>query len=188
MPKFHRLMLDYDGLTLRDVEEDAEMLKRMRPDLGEPVIEQSAHGWHLIFPKSQLQWEEALQLAELSRCDKAWLAYCKKYKVLALETEVSKVKQPKVVNPPVSKITLPVILRVMPVDSFNIRSCIRLCESIKDKEWQWLKYTPVYDLRTRIDIGCRDRQQAIRRLKWLSARIEASFEVVEVEERGQRSN
>lgn len=176
----HRLILDYDRCSKEWVIADGEGLKRGHPELGDFVVEQSKDGgWHLEFPKSELEWEKALVIAEESDCDKEWLDYCKKYKCFALKTVVSKSRQPekKIVNPPVKKVLSPVKLVVTPASDFDLRCCLRLCESIKDPEWVWSEYTPVYDMVTRVEIGCRDEPQAIRRLKWLSQRIKAKFEV-----------
>lgn len=178
----HRLMLDYDKRDEWYVRGDATQLINRYPELGDYfVVEPSGTPfcWHVKFPKSELEWDEAVAIAEESSCDKDWLEYCKKYKCFAIKTVISKVRQPdeKVVNPPVEVIKLPFSLMVVPISDFELRCCLRLCESIKDKEWVWRYYTQAWDMRTRVEIGCRDSQQALRRLKWLSDRIKADFEV-----------
>lgn len=177
----HRLMLDYDECSSEEVMADALRLREKYPELGMSVVEPSDREgcFHVSFPKSELEWEKALAIAEESGCDKAWLVYCKRYRCFAINTEVSKslkIKK-KIINPPVEKVESPFKLVVTPIDKFNLRCCLRLCESIPDKEWVWNYYTPAWDMITRIEIGCRDEPQAVRRLKWLSQRIKASFEV-----------
>ena len=174
--------LDYDGKTFEEVKADAGRLMKAYPKLGEFTISMSdqPNHWRVEFRKSELDWEEAVAIAEQADVDREWLEYCKKYECLAVKTVVSKNRQPKaVVNPPAGEVKSPFVITVTPIDSFNLRCCLRLCESIKDPEWKWMSYTPVWDMKTRIKIGCRDKSQALRRMKWLSERVKAKFEVVE---------
>lgn len=177
----HRLLLDYDGWSFEEVRADADLLRNRYPQLGAFAItpsDQPGH-WRVEFRKSELDWETAIRVAEESKCDRDWLEYCKKYECFAVKTVISKNRQPKqelVVNPPVDKVESPFSIIITPIDSFNLRCCLRLCESIKDPEWVWREYTPVLDMKTRVEIGCRDEPQAMRRLKWLSERIMGRFE------------
>jgi hypothetical protein len=182
----HRLMLDYDDKTFEEVKADAEELVFLHHELGDFTISMSdqPNHWRVEFRKSELDWGTAIGIAEESECDKDWLDYCKKYECFAVKTVVSKNRQPRmveVVNPPVGKVESPFSIIVTPIDSFNLRCCLRLCESIKDPEWVWTEYTPVLDMNTRVEIGCRDEPQAMRRLKWLSERIKGRFEVKKIE-------
>jgi len=172
-------MLDYDGCKAEEVVADVTRLRDKHPELGIFLVEPSDGGWHVEFPKSELEWNKVLVIAEESNCDKKWLAYSRKYGCFAVNTQISKSLQPKaeVVNPPVESVESPVSLIVTPIDSFNLRCCVRLCGSIKDDEWVWREYTPLWDMKTRVKVGCRDESQAIRRLKWLSERIKAKFEI-----------
>lgn len=181
----HRLMLDYDDKTFEEVRADVERLKEKYPYLREFTISMSdqPNHWRVEFRKSELSWGEAIVIAEQADVDRDWLDYCKKYECFAVKTVISKNRQPRVVevvNPPVEKVESPFSIIVTPIDSFNLRCCLRLCESIKDPEWVWTEYTPVLDMKTKVEIGCRDEPQAMRRLKWLSERIMGRFEVKEV--------
>lgn len=181
--KKHRLMLDYDHKSLEEVKEDITGLQKTHPELGDYTIEPSdeAYCWHVVFPKSELMLGRALVIAEESECDKKWLNYCRRYKCFAIKTVLSKRLQPKpkVVNPSVGEVKSSVKLIVTPNTDFNAYCCVRLCESINDAEWVWSHYTPLSDLKTRVVIGCRDKSQALRRLRWLSKRVDGEFEVKE---------
>lgn len=185
----HRLLLDYDNKTFEEVKADAERLLGAYPKLGEFTISMSdqPNHWRVEFRKSELDWDTALTIAEETECDRDWLEYCKKYECFAVKTVVSKNRQPKdgVVNPPVDRVRSPFMLIVEPAGRFNIRCCVRLCESIKDPEWVWREHVTLYDLKTKVQIGCRDESQAIRRMKWLSERVHGKFEIKEVKNNEQ---
>lgn len=76
MMKDRILQLDYDGASLTEVLEDADMLQRLDPRLGYALVKLTKKGWHLVFPKSRLSFAKALKLAERTRCDREWLKFC----------------------------------------------------------------------------------------------------------------
>jgi len=187
-----RLQLDYDGMTKEQVEEDAKNLVENYPELkGKYRIEPSDTPtcFHVIFPLSSLPtFEEAYQIAESSKCERDWLAFCKRYRSFGLITrgmvkvrEKSQILGPreKPKNPEHEKITLPTLLDIKPTNSLDVKRTIKLSEAIEptiDKEgnvieeWQWKIEYRLSDGRTHILIGCTDPAQARRRAVFLERR------------------
>jgi len=175
-----RLKLDYDGMTKEQVEEDAKRLLEEYPELkGKYSLETSPTPtcFHIKFPLSSIPtFEEAYQIAESSKCDREWLAFCLRYKSFSVVTkEMVKIRdksdllkprgRPK--NPEHEKITLPIILDVKPTNSLDVKRTIKLSEAISDEDWQWKIEYRISDGRTHILIGCTDQAQARRRAAFL---------------------
>lgn len=178
---FIRLELDYDNLTKEEVDADAKRLTKEFPELGsEYRIEASKtkrDHYHAIFTKSQFsKFEDAYKIALESRCDTDWLALCKDYECFALETQGSRQyneirqqrEQKRVVNKPTKMLLQPWILDLMPKTSLDGRRIVKVCEAIEDPEWNYNAFVHVWNFEQHVQIGCRDEQQAARRLKWLS--------------------
>ena len=184
-----RLALDYDGIPREWVEKDAKELIKKYPILGGRYrIEESGTPmcFHVIFPKSEIPtFEEALQIAKDSLCDRDWLRFCERYRCFALRTRSIKKINPrppkkKEKNKPVEEITLPVLLILTPENGRELKRLIRLSESIRDQEWQYKIETPLASLQTQIVIGCRSLNQARRRIKWLKERgLQFKHKVIE---------
>lgn len=74
----------------------------------------------------------------------------------------------------VKEITLPVKLIVKPYDISDLKKIMRLCESIKDKTWQWKVFAdpasvlfedrPCWNF---VVIGCKGRSQAEGRIRFI---------------------
>jgi len=173
--------LDYDKVPREDVDTDAKRLVKEFPELGEDYrIEASKTDrdhYHVIFLKSQFtKFEDAYTIALESQCDKDWLALCKEYECFGLETEGSRRynelrrqrEQQRVVNKPTKMILLPYILDLMPTSSLDARRIVKVCEAIDDLEWQYNAFVHIWEMKQHVQVGCRDEQQAARRLKWLS--------------------
>jgi len=175
-----RLQLDYDGMNREQVEEDAKYLAEKYPELkGKYRIEPSDTPtcFHVVFPLSSIPtFEEAYQIAEASKCERDWLAFCKRYRSFGLVTrEMVKVREKSQVlgprgrpkNPEHEKITLPLILDVKPTNSLDVKRTIKLSEAISDEDWRWKIEYRLSDGRTHILIGCTDQAQAKRRAAFL---------------------
>ena len=171
--RLHRLILDYDGMRREEVEGDASYIQRVCPRLGSYRIEKSDTPtcWRVVFPRSALSWGEAVSIARYSRCDKEWLEFCIRYGRFASKTLMSRSMQPerdyKPKNPAVEKITLPIILVVKPSTKLEVKRVIKICEAIEDKDWKWKYQTPLFTMKTEILIGCVDKSQVVRRVKFL---------------------
>ena len=189
----HRLILDYDGLTRQEVEEDARRLDK-KYKLGGYTIESSDTPtcYHVYFYKTALPFEEALRVAKESRCDPLWLGFCSRYKCfaiksrLAVKIQVTRQSLPaRSLNLQVKHLDSPVVLRAKPETSMDLKRLIKLCESISDETWKWRVIEPiigVYEDRpclAVVEIGCVDEYQCARRMRFLlETGIELSFEEV----------
>jgi len=172
--RLHRILLDYDGMTEEAMKQEAERLKGMFPELGEYKIEPSNTGvvcWTLIFPKSAVPWDKAVEVIEASDCDQEWKGYALKYGCMAKRTResMSSKSNPPIGlrNKPVEKITLPVKITALAREPLDLKRLVKLCEAIPDKTWEWKVETPLWDLKTRVIIGCVDEKQAERRIKMM---------------------
>jgi len=181
--RLHRILLDYDGVTEEAMKREAERIRAAFPELGEYRIEPSNTSivcWTLIFPKSVVPWAKAVEVLNTSNCDQEWKEYALKYGCMAKRTETSmdsKLNPPrKPRNPPVDKIRLPVEIVIYAKTPLDLKRLIKLCEVIDDKTWEWKAETPLYDLKTRVYIGCQNEGQAKRRVRMIKEiGIEATF-------------
>lgn len=187
----HRLLLDYDGMTRQEVEEDAQRLDR-KYNLGGFEIEPSDTPtcYHVYFPLTALAFEEALKIAKESRCDPMWLDFCARYKCFAIKSRLAvkiqaqrQALSARKINKQSPRIDSPVCFRVKPKTSVDLKRLIKLCESISDKTWKWRVVEPVIGLyedrqvAAMIEIGCQDEYQAARRMRFLlGLGIDLSFE------------
>lgn len=172
--RLHRILLDYDGMTKEAVEQEAERLKGMFPELGDYRIEPSNTSvicWTLRFPKSAVTWQKAAEVVEASDSDCEWKKYVLRYRCMTKRTEISmgsEMNPPREVrNLPVKEITLPVKITILAESPLDLKRLVKLCEAINDKTWEWKVETPLWDLETRVIIGCVDKQQAERRVRMI---------------------
>ena len=177
--KWWSLHLDFDAMDYEEVVQDCERLKKEYPKLGEYKIEssQQPRHFHVKFPKSKFaSFDEAYQIALESKADRDWLPLCQEYQTFGLNTEVARryneIRQQRekqrVVNKPTKMILSPFILDLEPATPLDGRRIVKVCEAIDDPEWHYNAFVHVWDLKQHVQIGCRDEQQANRRMKWLS--------------------
>lgn len=174
--KFWRLELDYDEMPREEVDKDAKRLIADHPELGNDYrIEPSPKRdhYHVIFLKSQFKtFQDAFEIALDSECDKTWLTLCKEYQCFGLETEAARSdnikRQQQIVNKPSQMLFQSFILDLEPTTSLDGRRIVKVCEAIKDSEWEYKAFTHIITLKPHVLIGCRDEAQATRRMKWLS--------------------
>lgn len=192
------MQLDYDTSDRAVVEADAKKLCEAFPELkGTYRVEQSKSGFfHVVFPKSMLpSFEDCIQIAEQSKCDRDWLALSKEYGCFAVVTEAGKTMAkalrlkafpPKPKKKPAYDLTQPVMLILHPETPIDMGRLRAICESmVDDEEWNYQVEATLQDvysgLGQRIRIGCRDQHQATRRQKWLEKQgIRFKWEIVDV--------
>ena len=177
-----RLALDYDGMTQEDVEQDAQALLKLFPQLKnrykvEPS--QTPTCWHVIFPLSEFKtFEAAADAAEFSKCDKNWLALCRRYRVFGIRTEgITKLRgkskavsaTPRKYNRPSEMIPSPIKLFVNPVFKEDIKRLVKVSEAIDDPTWLYkVEQILIHSgVGIQLVIGCKDKWQAERRVKFL---------------------
>lgn len=188
----HTLMLDYDGISEDEVKADVGRLLQEYPHLGYYTIKPSKTAdqrhFHVEFPKSALNWEEALAIAKETKADKDWLQLSEQYGSFALIEETGKTvskelrikkfpAKPK--KEPVQEFKQPVIL-VLDAETWDDHGRLRaICESITDETWEYREGLTLHDLKAKLRIGCRDVYQAKRRIAFLErSGVKFQWEIV----------
>ena len=186
----HRVMLDVDVHPKEEVEREARRLYE-KFGLGGFRIEPSYTEmcWRIIYPLTALKWDDAIKVAEDCKLiDPAWLNFCKRYVCFGASTETSRYYQPSVPKPrnePIDgRIALPVILIVKPATDLDLKRVVKLSQNLEDELWQWRVRYPLAGIyggtSVIVEIGCRDMQQANRRINFIKKlKIECEFEVAE---------
>lgn len=191
------MQLDYDISDRQKVEADAKKLLKKHPILRDTYrIEQTKSGhWHVIYPKSMIPtFQQCLEIAKESKCDKDWLSLSEEYGTFALVTDAGKTISkklrlkafpPKPRKLPAKDFKQPVMLLLYPETPMDRGRLKAICESItNDPEWEWRMEVTLHDLGTRIRIGCRDTAQAKRRANWLQQQgIKFRWEIITPEQK-----
>ena len=180
-----RLALDYDGMSQEAVEHDAQALLDRFPELKKKYKLEASKTptcWHIIFPLSEFKtFEEAADVAEYSRCDKNWLALCRRYRVFGIRTgQITRLRgeskaiphqEKKKYKAPSDEIPSPIKLVLKPQDSQAMKRLVRVSESLDDPTWIYKteQVLAMNGLSMQLVIGCKDKYQAKRRIKFLEA-------------------
>lgn len=192
--KLYRLVLDYDELPREEVERDARRLDELF-NLGGFEIRESEHGGiHVVFPHAVFEsFEEVYRIAEMSKCDKEWLRYCRMKGALSLARKGSYVKLVRLRSGGWADREsirrgrrlmrrrgfkeYPIWLVIYPRDEIDEKRIKGILDSFEDCVY---REEMTIDLKRRFIVGCVDKYQALRRVKWLQnvePKIEFTYEV-----------